>query len=701
MKQPVLILHSARILANCRKFPILTSNVKAVFILILFASILGGVCLNADWRPIPQEHLDATEPSVDPEAGAEYLFMEQHGSGAGAGVTITEVYSRVKIFTEKGVDDYVSIVIPYRGQVGWFPGDSIRNLRARVISSDGTITELDTSDFSDQLEQESRYNRLYHRSVAIPRLEPGSILETQYRVDSPGTRVGYVVYLARSIPIQHLVFRFRHSWDYQVHRVVENLGVDNPFVDVGDRTEQMELRNIPAMKSVPHRPPVEEISPWYGFSYTRDLRLSDPLAYWVHRAQRLADLESNQYTPRNRAVRQATSEATNGVSDPMEKLRRIYDYVQREITNMNAPGSDYTAGQREDRRRTRNPSITLRESAGTSFEINALFASMAGAAGFDVRFAGVGDRSQRFFHTGKVIFTALRHQIVAVNHEDQWFFFDPGTAFLPFGELEWENTGTAVLLAHRRRAEFQATPPDMVGDSRIEREAHLSLDEEGTLRGTITVRYHGQEARIYRRRELGAGIDELEDRLRDSLQERLPRTQVSEVSTRHMRDSQYPPELHYQVEIPGYGDLTSRRMFFKPSYFRAENDPWFTEETRDYDIYFRYPRSFQDTVNLELPEGFTLEMASAPASAGDNQLFSHQIQLGVAPDGRLVLQRNFAIKNVLVPKNLYPAVKSYFELVSRQDNHLLSLLRTEEDSGVERDALPTPSKDDPVITEVP
>ena len=71
--------------------------------------------------------------------------------------------------------------------------------------------------------------------------------------------------------------------------------------------------------------------------------------------------------------------------------------------------------------------------------IDLLFASLARAAGFDVKIVLSGNRSDNFFNPDKYPFPNFIHPAaIAVNINNEWKYYNPGTPYLPFGN--WSGT---------------------------------------------------------------------------------------------------------------------------------------------------------------------------------------------------------------------------------------------------------------------
>jgi hypothetical protein len=105
--------------------------------------------------------------------------------------------------------------------------------------------------------------------------------------------------------------------------------------------------------------------------------------------------------------------------------------------------------------------------------------------------------------------------------------------------------------------------------------------------------------------------------------------------------------------------------------------PLFATGTRKYAIYFHYPWSEDDQVHIELPPGYALDNADAPAPFMSGKLSEYKPNLAITSDGKtLVYKRTFYFGGggaVLFPVEAYPAMKAYFDQLHKQDSHNIAL----------------------------
>ena len=115
----------------------------------------------------------------------------------------------------------------------------------------------------------------------------------------------------------------------------------------------------------------------------------------------------------------------------------------------------------------------------------------------------------------------------------------------------------------------------------------------------------------------------------------------------------------------------------QPAFFQHGVPALFASAGRKYPIYFHYPWSEEDTVEIELPPGFALDNAEAPAPFASPGISEYKPTLSVTKDGKfLVYKRSFyfgAGGSLTYPVSSYPVLKDFFDALYKQDNHTVAL----------------------------
>jgi hypothetical protein len=167
------------------------------------------------------------------------------------------------------------------------------------------------------------------------------------------------------------------------------------------------------------------------------------------------------------------------------------------------------------------------------------------------------------------------------------------------------------------------------------------------------------------------------DRLKAEVKEQMSAAELTDIKIENVTDNVKPLVYTFHVRVPGYAQRTGKRIFIQPAFFQRGVEPLFATGGRKHPVYFHFPWSEDDQVHIELPPGYALDNADAPAPFGSGKISEYRPGLSITSDGKtLVYKRTFFFGGggaVLFPLETYPAVKGYFDQVHKQDNHNIAL----------------------------
>ena len=266
---------------------------------------------------------------------------------------------------------------------------------------------------------------------------------------------------------------------------------------------------------------------------------------------------------------------------------------------------------------------------------------------------------------------------IGVNVGGTWKFFNPGFNYIPFGMLRWQEEGQPSLITDPKQPVWVMTPMSPPQKSLVKRNARLTLSDDGTLEGDVSVEFTGHFA-IERKEEMDEESDtERETSLKDEIKEQMSAAEITNIKIENVTDHVKPLVYSYHVRFPGYAQRTGKRLFLQPAFFEHGLGPLFATTDRKYPIYFHYPWSEDDSVQIEMPKGYALDNADAPAPFSGSGIAEYKPSLAVSSDGKmLVYKRNFFFggkDSVLFQVETYPQLKNFFDTLHKQDNHTLTL----------------------------
>ena len=247
-------------------------------------------------------------------------------------------YVRVKIFTERGREKFSKFDIPFT------KGRKIENVAARVIKSDGSIVELQPGDIFERDIVTVRKIKIKAKSFAVPGIEPGVIVEYQYEEAIKNDSVsGERLTFQSDIPMQKVTYLVRPYQGTNLSFKAYNMPEVNFSEDKSNKGfYKGTLVNVPSLKEEPYMPPDDEVKKWVYLRYES----LGTLLQWNFISNGYSEFLKKVSKP-NKEVKQKSSELTAGISSEEEKLRKIYEFVQRDIRNLSFDRS-LTEEQREN-----------------------------------------------------------------------------------------------------------------------------------------------------------------------------------------------------------------------------------------------------------------------------------------------------------------------------------------------------------------
>lgn len=651
----------------------LTSRISSksiLFLLLLLpTAIFAG---DSEWRPVTPEEVGLKEAKVEKDADAEALFWEVRIDDSGEDTIYTH-YLRIKIFSERGRDKFSKVDIPF------FKGEEkIRELAARVISADGSAYELKKEDFFERDLVKADGVKYKAMSFAVPKIEPGVILEYRYKqIKKFGLANNMRLVFQDDFPIQRKTYYLRPLEGYNVKYLVFNMRGQEMVKDKNGYS-RIQMINMPSLKEEPRMPPNDEVQSWLLFYLSLDEN-TDPGKFWSNVGYYLAqDFDIKDTLKPGSDLKRAAAEIIGNASTDEEKLRKLFDFCRTRIKNISFDPA-ITDEEKEKIKPNKSTSETYKKLQGRGLEINDLFASLAIAAGFEARITFTGDRSKIFFSRQHAHSSFVHPSSVAVRAGGRgWQFFDPGMPFIPYGMLVWwEEHQTAFLLGGKDYITSE-TPMSPFESSKEKRTGKFKLLEDGTLEGDVRVEYSGQLGYLRKSNNYDETAAKREELLKEEIKTRLSTAEISDISVENISDAEKPFVYNFKVRVPDYAQKTGKRLIIQPGFFEYGGSPQFTSASRKYDVYFHFPWSEEDSVDIELPKGFILDSPDTPADIADtNGISSLTVRMQIANDTNVLkYQRKFSFGgggNIMFKKEAYPAIKQLFDQFNKSDTHAITI----------------------------
>ena len=653
-----------------------------LLVLCCFVS-LTSFAQKEDWLPVTSQDLQYKEVPGNKGASAVRLYHAQYIND---NTSSWFIYDRIKILNDKAVNPdsrgktYADVEIPL------FNFDdiveTITDLKARTIKPDGTIVEFSGKPF-EKVIFKSRGNKISVKAFSMPEVSVGSIVEYKYRrtYSAPGYSM-VKIFAPGEWDIQSELHTVKESLYYQpfdgtgfqsmskpmfyfdgavISRVVLNLK-EKPK-DIGSAA-QLDLSNVPAFEVEEYMPPESNFKPSVIFFYNRR---GSPSAdkEWQEIGKGQYEF-FEKYMANSRGVKEEATKAVGGETDSGLKLRKIYQRTQQ-VRNLTFERFR-TKDERKQENLLRNEGVgdVLARGYGYNREITLLFVAMARAAGFDASIVQVSDRRERFFAKEWTSVRQIDNLIASVTLNGADVYLEPGTRFCPYGFLRWNHTATDGLKLDKRGGTFVKAPPVTYDKSVIRRTAQATLEENGTLKGNVSIEFKGAEALEHRLDELESDDAGRKKDLEDELKAWLPKGAIVKMdSSQGWEGTDEPLIAKFSVEVPDYASTAGKRLLAPACLFQLKQNQAFTHGQRKYPVYFPYPFTEADSVSIQVPAGFTIE--SVPQQMEAKLPYARYNSMSQFDGLQLVTQRNLVFNGVYFPLEKYSELKNFFGTVQTGD----------------------------------
>lgn len=659
-------------------------NIPRYFLLLVVAvcfglCTFGQVWAGDEWRAIDPAELSSKTAVVEKDADAEALFWDVRVSDEVEGNDVRTVlthYIRIKIFTERGRESQSKVDIPYLSN--W----QITDIAARTVTPDNRIILLKKEDVFERSIVRSSGLKIKAKSFSMPGVEPGSIIEYRWREVRNDRLANYIrLQFQRDVPVQLVKYHIKPltnpNFPYGMRMQLFH-GRNTPFVKEKDGFYGTSMENVPAFHEEARMPPEDQVRPWMLVYYTEDQKLA-PAEYWRETGKKYYE-RFKARTKMSDDVKKAAADAIGDAATPEQKLERMFEFCRGKIKNINDDASGMSAEDRAKWKENKTPSDTLKRGLGTGQNIDFLFATMAIAAGFEVRMVNMADRSDIFFDPQFPDDYFISTYDIAVKVGDNWSFFDPASTYVPFGMLRWQEEGQDALLADPKTPAWIKTPMSPPEKSLEHRKGKFTLMEDGTLEGDVRIEYSGHLGLDKKEYNDDDSPAEREKTLRDSLKSRLSTAEISDIKIENVTDPIKPFVYAYHIRVPGYAQRTGKRLFLQPAFFQHGLAAMFTPSERLHPIYFNYPWSEKDEIEMDLPAGFALDNPDSPPPFESQNISRYQVKLAASTDGRkLVFDREFFFGgngSILFDEKGYSGLKRLFDILHQNDEHTITLKQT-------------------------
>ena len=638
------------------------------FVVCLVATCCAPAMAWSSWtQPAPEELKMTTDSAAPAGAAAVYLDLEETADNQRHRQTL---YARIKILTQKGVEEYSDVAVPYEIDSDYENGfkDKVKGIEARTIHSDGTVIPFTGKPWTREIVREGRI-RVMEKGFSMPDVQVGSILEYRWVRSYQGSYLPQW-YIQQPIFVHKAHYNFVPGSDPKRY---PTFIYRTSFLPPGAQIKSSEMKGWDlTVQDI--RPLVEEEDspPMHSLGYRvlfYDTFAPSPDVFWEVRGAGWSKAV-DKFVDANK-LKEVVAQLVAPADTNDQKLRKIYAAVMK-LENTDFTRERTKAENKAEKLDIRNVVDVWTAGRGNGRQITLLFIGMARAAGLKAYAMMVTDRDQNIFMKSHMDWDQLDDLIAIVNVDGIETYFDPGERYCDYGTLHWKHTSTSgVRQTEKGDAEIAQTPVPHATDTVVTRNADLTLDANGGVQGTLHLTMTGSEALIWRQEALITDAEQTAKEFQEQLQRAMaPGVQVKMEGFTGLSDFTVPFAATLQVSGT-LGTRTGHRLLVPGTFFEARAKPRFVSATRQNPVYLDWAYTMKDDVRLHLPAEMEIEeRPKADILFGPNA--SYQESYGGGPhEFRYTRQEQVSAILYSVPQ--YPALRDFFQKMNSQDHAQLVL----------------------------
>jgi hypothetical protein len=558
----------------------------------------------------------------------------------------------------------------------------ITYLKAWTVSPTGAVIEMKEQDaFDEKITSFQVFSDKKIKTLRFPEMHPGSVVGYEYVQEHRPFAFEDAWYFQGTLPMRHAFFMLKlpSGWEYSDSWV--NYKKQEPR-STGPNQFQWELDDVAAVEVEPQMPPWQAVAGHVEVKYfpRRPELRAKTTGSWKDLGTWYAGLATSSRTA-TPAIKQKVAELTANAATPLDKMKALAGYVQRQIRYVaieigiggyqpHSAAEVFTNQYGDCKDKVTLLSTMLSEVGIESYYV--LIDTKRGTVTPDVP-------SMNFDHAIlaiRLLESVPDTSLFAITKDPKLgrlLFFDPTSKYVPLGYLPsvlQDNYGLVVTPDGGELVLLPLLPP---ATNRLLRTAKLNLSDAGNLDGAVEEVRWGAPAFVSRTQFLELPPGKRSKVIEDFLGVFLNNFTVTNVSAQDLENYDQTLLLDYKFVAEGYAKTAGYLMIVRPRVVGAKGSNLLAGKPRKYPIEFSEATRQDDLFDITLPPGYVVDELPEPVQV-DCAYGSYKSEIKVA-DNTLHYQRTYEIKDVIVPTEKLDEVRNFFKQIAADERSTAVLRR--------------------------
>jgi hypothetical protein len=367
------------------------------------------------------------------------------------------------------------------------------------------------------------------------------------------------------------------------------------------------------------------------------------------------------------SVKQQVHRLSDGLGSNEEKIKKIYEYLQNNtryisvqlgIGGLQPFDAKYVANNRYgDCKALSNYMYALLKEAGISSLYTVIKA---------------GDDEEDIFTD----FTSsqFNHVILCVPNGKDSIWLECTDQYKSAGYMGDFTGNRHALVVTEDGGVLVTTPYYTINDNLQIRNVRSVLSEDGSLAIRSNSRYYGMQQDA-----LHWYINHTaKDKWKENLQSYFDFSTYNINSFDYKEQKGKLPCMNESLDITvsNYATITGKRLFIVPNIMNKTSRRLSADSTRKFDLDMGYAYKDIDSMEIQLPAGFTQE--SIPQDANINSKFATYRSSVIIKEGKILYNRLMEYKGGVYPASDYPELVKFYEAVYKADRSKIVLVKKED-----------------------
>lgn len=464
----------------------------------------------------------------------------------------------------------------------------------------------------------------------------------------------------------HFVFSCPDNYEFR-YKAYQYDGKPEITGEKGMKTYRWQIKNLPAIVREPYSPGLRRIAPLVLFgptefemqNYKGNMRSWQDLGKFIYSLKQGKDVLPDD-------VKQAVHQLTDNLADPVQKVKVLYDYLQKNTRYISIQlgiggwqpfDAKFVATRKYgDCKALSNYMFSLLKEAGIASNYTVI------RAGDDVVDIFTDFPSSQFNHV--IVCVPLQKDTVWLECTDQ---------FRAAGYMGTFTGNRSALLVNENGGVLVHTPAYTMKENLQVRKIKASLDNEGTLQVKASNSYAGtqqDELQYYLSR---LSKDKLKERLLEQMD--FATYNINEFDYREQKQTVPAIDEELNITVNNYATITGKRLFIVPNVMSKSYMKLNADTARKYDIELGAEYRDIDTVQIQLPPGYEPEAMPKDVTV-KSQFGAYQCTVKLI-DNILYYYRSMEQVSGHFPAKDFPELARFYDAVYKADRSRIVLVKKE------------------------